>query len=91
MCDPCSADLCNDLGLWSKEKETEQAALIGAENHKKQNPGKGRYFRIIREGSFEFLHFGKKGKRFLKCTNRMKGLLERKLWKLLSGNISSPS
>ena len=32
--DPYSGGLCKDLGMWVKEKEVEQAALNGGENHK---------------------------------------------------------
>jgi hypothetical protein len=64
--------------MWSEEKGTEQAALIGGENHKnqaleKQKVLQGNQRRII------FFFILKKGKRSVKCTNRMKGLLERKL------------
>lgn len=48
--DPCSVDLCKDLGMLYKEEDDKQPALNIGENHKKQNFEKSKFFKVIREG-----------------------------------------
>lgn len=49
MHDPCSVDLCKDLGMWYKEEDAKQPAWNIEKNHKKEKSEKS-FFRVIRGG-----------------------------------------